>query len=119
MKKTLALILIVCLLAVPAVYASAEDVTDLSVLNDEQLVALLAEVQTEIVARHIEKTASLPAGTYIGGRDVPVGSYVLATAGTEDDYGIRSFGQRILDSSKGIKELHHVLFIHRIFLPVF
>lgn len=90
MKKTLALILIVCLLAVPAVYASAEDVTDLSVLNDEQLVALLAEVQTEIVARHIEKTASLPAGTYIGGRDVPVGSYVLATAGTEDDYGIVS-----------------------------
>lgn len=90
MKKTLALILIVCLLAVPAVYASAEDVTDLSGLNDEQLVALLAEVQTEIVARHIEKTASLPAGTYIDGRDVPVGSYVLATAGTEDDYGIVS-----------------------------
>ena len=90
MKKTLALILTVCLLAVPAVYASAEDVTDLSSLNDEQLVALLAEVQNEIVARHIEKTASLTAGTYIGGRDVPVGSYVLTAAGTEDDYGIVS-----------------------------
>lgn len=90
MKKILALILTVCLLAVPMAFASAEDVTDLSLLNDEQLVALLAEVQSEIVARHIEKTASLPAGTYIGGRDVPVGSYVLATAGTEDDYGIVS-----------------------------
>ena len=90
MKKTLALILTVCLLAVPMAFAPAEDVTDLSSLNDEQLVALLAEVQNEIVTRHIEKTASLTAGTYIGGRDVPVGSYVLATAGTEDDYGIVS-----------------------------
>lgn len=100
MKKTLALILIVCLLAVPAVYSSAEDVTDLSVLNDEQLVALLAEVQTEIVARHIEKTASLPAGTYIGGRDVPAGSYVLATAGTEDEFGIVSL-RSVNDPAEG------------------
>ena len=100
MKKTLALILIVCLLAVPAVYASAEDVTDLSGLNDEQLVALLAEVQTEIVARHIEKTASLPAGTYIGGRDVPAGSYVLATAGTEDEFGIVSL-RSVNDPAEG------------------
>ena len=61
MKKTLVLFLTDCLLAVTAVFASAEDVTDLSSLNDEQLVALLAEVQNEIVARHIEKTASLPA----------------------------------------------------------
>ena len=90
MKKTLVLFLTVCLLAAPAVFASAEDVTDLSGLNDEQLVALLAEVQNEIVARHIEKTASLTAGTYIGGRDIPAGSYVLATAGTKDDYGIVS-----------------------------
>ncbi len=90
MKKILVLFLTVCLLDAPAVFASAEDVTDLSGLNDEQLVALLAEVQNEIVARHIEKTASLPAGTYIGGRDVPVGSYVLATAGTEDEFGIVS-----------------------------
>ena len=90
MKKTLVLFLIVCLLAVPVAFASAEDAADLSSLNDEQLVALLAEVQNEIVARHIEKTASLPAGTYIGGRDVPAGSYVLATAGTEDEFGIVS-----------------------------
>ena len=90
MKKTLALILTVCLLAAPMAFASAENTTDLSLLKDEQLVALLAEVQSEIVARHIEKTASLPAGTYIGGRDVPAGSYVLATAGTEDEFGIVS-----------------------------
>ena len=90
MKKTLVLFLIVCLLAVPVAFASAEDAADLSSLNDEQLVALLAEVQSEIVARHIEKTASLTAGPYIGGRDIPAGSYVLATAGTKDDYGIVS-----------------------------
>ena len=90
MKKTLALILTVCLLAAPMAFASAEDVTDLSSLNGKQLVALLAEVQSEIVSRHIEKTASLTAGTYIGGRDIPAGSYILSTAGTEDEFGIVS-----------------------------
>lgn len=90
MKKTLALILTVCLLAAPMAFASAENTTDLSLLKDEQLVALLAEVQSEIVARHIEKTASLTAGTYIGGRDIPAGSYILSTAGTEDEFGIVS-----------------------------
>ena len=44
MKKTLALILTVCLLAAPMAFASAENTTDLSLLKDEQLVALLAEV---------------------------------------------------------------------------
>ena len=90
MKKTLALILTVCLLAAPMAFASAENTTDLSLLKDEQLVALLAEVQSEIVARHIEKTASLTDGTYIGGRDIPAGSYILSTAGTEDEFGIVS-----------------------------
>ena len=90
MKKTLALILTVCLLAAPMAFASAENTTDLSLLKDEQFVALLAEVQSEIVARHIEKTASLTAGTYIGGRDIPAGSYILSTAGTEDEFGIVS-----------------------------
>ena len=83
MKKTLALILTVCLLAAPMAFASAENTTDLSLLKDEQLVALLVEV-------HIEKTASLTAGTYIGGRDIPAGSYILSTAGTEDEFGIVS-----------------------------
>lgn len=100
MKKTLVLFLIVCLLAVPVAFASAEDAADLSSLNDEQLVALLTEVQSEIVARHIEKTASLTAGTYIGGRDIPAGSYVLATAGTKDDYGIVSL-RSVNDPAEG------------------
>ena len=99
MKKTLALILTVCLLAAPMAFASAENTTDLSLLKDEQLVALLAEVQSEIVARHIEKTASLTAGTYIGGRDIPAGSYILSTAGTENEFGIVSL-RSVNDPSK-------------------
>lgn len=47
-------------------------------------------VQSEIVTRKIEKTAHLTAGTYIGGRDIPVGTYILAAAGTEDEHGIVS-----------------------------
>lgn len=110
MKKTLALFLAVCLLAVSMTFASAENSTDLSLLNDEQLVALLTEVQSEIVARHIEKTASLTAGTYIGGHDLPVGSYVLATAGAEDEFGIislRSVNDPAVDYPSKLYEFKH------------
>lgn len=68
----------------------AEGVLDLSSYSDSDLIALLAEVQEEIAARKIEKTAHLTAGTYIGGRDIPVGTYILAAAGTEDEHGIVS-----------------------------
>ena len=53
-------------------------------------IAQLAALQSEIVARDIEKTAALTAGTYIGGRDIPAGDYILASAGEEGDAGIVS-----------------------------
>ncbi|MGN1021451.1 MAG: hypothetical protein ACI4O7_13890 [Aristaeellaceae bacterium] len=90
MKNILALLLTACLLAAPMTFASAEATVDLSCMEDEQLVALLAQVQREIVARHIGKTASLTAGTYIGGRDIPAGAYILSAAGTGEDRGILS-----------------------------
>lgn len=90
MKKLLALILTICLLAVSGTVAFAEKTTDLSAYNDSELLTLLAKVQSEIVARRIEKTANLIAGTYIGGRDIPAGTYILAAAGNEDEYGIVS-----------------------------
>ena len=90
MKKILALILLACLLTISATTAFAEGILDLSGYTDSELVDLLAEVQGEIADRKIEKTALLTAGTYIGGRDIPVGTYILATAGTEEEYGIVS-----------------------------
>lgn len=59
-------------------------------MSDDELIAQLAALQSEIVARDIEKTAALTAGTYIGGRDIPAGDYILASAGEEGDAGIVS-----------------------------
>ncbi len=90
MKRLLAFILTLCLLVASSTVAMAEETTDSSSYSDADLLVLLAEVQSEIAARKIEKTAHLTAGTYIGGRDIPVGSYILAAAGNENEHGIVS-----------------------------
>lgn len=86
MKKLLIVLLLLCL-TLPTAYAEAPTFDEYS---DGELVELLRQVQGEIVARNIEKTAHLTAGTYVGGRDIPVGSYILKSAGNEGDYGIIS-----------------------------
>lgn len=90
MRKFLTLILVACMVVLSSTVVLAEGVLDLSSYSDSDLIALLAEVQEEIATRKIEKTAHLTAGTYIGGRDIPVGTYILAAAGTEDEHGIVS-----------------------------
>lgn len=90
MNKRIALILMAVLMALTCTAACAEGAADLSAYSDSELMALLGDVQGEIASRHIEKTAQLTAGTYIGGQDIPAGTYVLATAGDEEDYGIIS-----------------------------
>lgn len=90
MKRILVLILAVCLLAFPVQAGLAETTIDLSGYSDTELLELLYAVQSEVAVRKIEKTAELTAGTYIGGRDIPVGTYILAAAGTEGEHGIVS-----------------------------
>lgn len=90
MKKILALILVICALTTSSAVVFAEGLLDLSGYSDSDLISLLEEVQSEIAARKIEKTAHLTAGTYIGGRDIPVGTYILAAGGSEDEHGIVS-----------------------------
>ena len=60
---------------------------DLSGYDDAALVELMAQVQQEVAARNIEKTADLSAGTYIGGRDIPAGTYVWTCKAVGDDWG--------------------------------
>lgn len=100
MKKVLPLFLTLCLLVATCPIAIAGETTDLSGYSDEELLALLDDVQSEIVARKIEKTARLPAGTYIDGRDIPVGSYILTAAGNENEHGIISL-RSANDSEEG------------------
>lgn len=70
--------------------AQLAEAPDFTAMSDDELIAQLAALQSEIVARDIEKTAALTAGTYIGGRDIPAGDYILASAGEEGDAGIVS-----------------------------
>ena len=90
MKNFPALILILCLTMVSGTIAIAEEAMNFSSYSDADLLELLDSVQSEIAARKIEKTAHLTAGTYLGGRDIPVGTYILATDGTEGEHGIVS-----------------------------
>lgn len=59
------------------VTAAAKMLTETSIYSDAELVSLLDEVQQEIADRHIERTATVAAGTYIGGKDIPAGDYLL------------------------------------------
>ena len=89
MKKILIVLLSLCLMGTAIAAAPSEDETaeqdtapveqiiDLSGYDDDTLVALLAQVQSEMVNRNIEKTALLRAGTYVFGEDIPVGKYIL------------------------------------------
>ena len=76
MKKLFS-ILLAALLALTSLTALAETV-DFSSYSDAALIELLASVQQEIANRHIEKSASLPQGTYIVGKDIPAGSYDIS-----------------------------------------
>ena len=85
MKRFIALLLITIMTTVTVnVWA---DSLDLSGYDDTALVELLGQVQQEVADRHIEKTAELQAGDYIGGRDVPEGTYVGHCMASGDDWG--------------------------------
>ena len=76
--------LLVCLLLIPAALA---DVPDISALSDDEILVLLDQVNQEVVSRGLEKTAKLPQGSYIGGKDLPAGRYIFTCMATGDDWG--------------------------------
>ena len=77
-------VLVVCFLLIPSAVA---DTVNLSSMTNDEIVALLDQVNAEIVSRGINKTASLPQGSYIGGKDLPVGRYIFTCKATGDDWG--------------------------------
>lgn len=48
---------------------------ELNELSDEQIVALLREVNQEVMNRGIEKKAKVTSGEYTAGKDIPTGKY--------------------------------------------
>lgn len=101
MKKWIVLLLALCL-CLPAVACGEAAVETeaavheaaalpgslpaLSTFTNEELRLLLMQLQAEFAARGLAGTAQLPGGTYVGGLDLPVGSYVLACDGSSTDY---------------------------------
>jgi hypothetical protein len=85
MKKVMAVLFALVIMACSS-FSIAEGI-DISTLSDDELVALMARVQEEIVARHIEGTANLAGGTYIVGKDVPAGSYIYTCLASGEDWG--------------------------------
>ncbi len=79
-----ACLLLVCCLLFSAAVA---DTVDLSSMSNDEIIALLNEVNEEIVRRGINKTAKLPQGTYIAGNDIPAGRYVFTCLAVGDDWG--------------------------------
>lgn len=79
---------ICCLLAfmflIPVALA---DKVNLSSMTEAEIVSLLEQVNQEVVSRGINKTAKLPQGAYIAGRDLPVGRYILTVLAKGDDWG--------------------------------
>lgn len=116
MKRMLVLILAVWLLAFPVQAGLAETTIDLSGYSDTELLELLYAVQSEVAVRKIEKTAELTAGTYIGGRDIPVGTYILNSAGTEGEHGIVSLRSVNDPENKYPSKLYSVQLLIYIFL---
>lgn len=85
MKKVMAVLFALVIMACSS-FSIAEGI-DISTLSDDELVALMARVQEEIVARHIEGTANLAGGTYIVGKDFPAGSYIYTCLASGEDWG--------------------------------
>lgn len=82
--RRLVCLLLVSLLLIPAALA---DTVDLSSMSDDEIVALLTQVNNEVVSRGINKTATLPQGSYIGGKDLPAGKYIFVCKAKGDDWG--------------------------------
>ena len=75
-----------------------EEVIDMSSFSDDEIQALLKQVNQEIVNRHIEKTARLPMGKYVCGEDFPAGKYSVVVR--EGDSGIVSLADSGDDLTK-------------------
>ena len=87
MKRIVVCILAVGFLITTSSITLAESI-DMSQYTDNEIITLLEQVQGEIASRGIEKTATIEAGQYVGGKDIPVGSYVLICKTDSDHHGI-------------------------------
>ena len=75
---------LVFLLLMPSAMA---DSINLSSLSDAEVVELLGRVNAELASRGINKTAKLPQGAYVAGKEIPAGRYIFTVMATGNDWG--------------------------------
>ncbi len=74
MKKVCAI-----LVALLFVFSSVAVADDLKAMTYEELLALRAAINAELIARGFEKEVTVPAVVYTIGEDIPAGSYTIRT----------------------------------------
>ena len=80
MKRVLVVGLII--ISLFFISALAEDI-DVSNLSYEELCVLSQKVETALFGKALDEGIDIPAGTYIGGVDIPVGNCILTVTGDE------------------------------------
>lgn len=92
MRSTVARRTILCILAISILIiisnTTLAETVDMSKYTDGEIISLLERIQGEVVSRGIERTATIEAGQYIGGKDIPVGSYILICKMDANHHGI-------------------------------
>lgn len=86
-KGMLAMCAVVLILFGWVSLVGAEERFDMKSFSDEEILAFSEAVNNEIVSRGIMKCASVPAGKYIAGRDLPAGSYMFTCMAVGEDWG--------------------------------
>lgn len=56
-------------------------------MTDDEILSLLEKLPAEVAARGLEKTATLPKGTYTAGKELPAGTYVFTCLAKGDEWG--------------------------------
>lgn len=89
-KVVIGVLIASVMMGVPALAEDegAAQLIDLSTYSDEEVVSVFELVQNEMIERKIEKSAVLEKGKYIGGKEIPVGSYILTKSADAGDSGI-------------------------------
>ena len=106
--KKLTIIIIATMIMINSITVMA-DIPDISQCTDEEIVQLLQIVNAELVNRNINRTASIQPGEYIGGKDIPVGSYELHIDEVKDSLNTLYVLKSADDTTLGNTTLYEIL----------
>ena len=100
MKRFLAIILAILLLAPAAAFADF-DLDDIGDMSDEELLELYSQVRDEMKERGLMPTLELSSGKYIVGQDIEPGTYKITCTATS--------GEALNDAYSGLGNAYDAL----------